>query len=211
MSRPVPISKEALLAVARGVFFSHGYRASTAEIARRAGMSESSLFKRYKTKEALFLAAMDMRCCEQEWQNRLSAVAGRADIRLTLLAYGRHLLRRFRLLMPRIMMVNASGFRLRTVCRSSQNLPPIQHAGMLAHYLRAESECGRLPMKSPELQAEFFVGGLLNFVLCTEVLGHPVHDRKAYISALVENLVKEQPRLPLRGSKRKQEVLCSRR
>ena len=211
MSRPVPISKEALLAVARGVFFSHGYRASTAEIARRAGMSESSLFKRYKTKEALFLAAMDVRCCEQEWQNRLSAVAGRADIRLTLLAYGRHLLRRFRLLMPRIMMVNASGFRLRTVSRLSQNLPPIQHAVMLARFLRAERECGRLTLKSPELQAEFFVGALLNYVFCTKVLGHPVRAQDTYIRALVENLMQVRPSLPLRGSKRLQEVLCSRR
>ena len=48
-----------MLAVAREVFLERGIRATTLEVAERAGVSEGSLFHRFKSKEALFSAAMD--------------------------------------------------------------------------------------------------------------------------------------------------------
>ena len=47
-----------MLAAARLVFVRDGAVGSTREIAARAGISESALFKRFPTKAALFLAAM---------------------------------------------------------------------------------------------------------------------------------------------------------
>ena len=58
MGRPVHISKERILAAARSVFLEHGFSASTAKVAQAAGVSEGSIFKRFPTKEALFVAAM---------------------------------------------------------------------------------------------------------------------------------------------------------
>ena len=57
--RPRSIDSERLLAVAREVFLERGIRATTLEVAERAGVSEGSLFHRFKSKEALFSAAMD--------------------------------------------------------------------------------------------------------------------------------------------------------
>lgn len=57
--RPRSIDTERLLAVAREVFLERGIRATTLEVAERAGVSEGSLFHRFKSKEALFSAAMD--------------------------------------------------------------------------------------------------------------------------------------------------------
>jgi AcrR family transcriptional regulator len=57
--RPPTIDSEQLLAVARSVFLERGIRATTAEVAERAGVSEGVLFHRFKSKEELFGAAMD--------------------------------------------------------------------------------------------------------------------------------------------------------
>jgi AcrR family transcriptional regulator len=58
MGRNKQVSDEAVLDAARAVFVEHGFGASTREVARRAGISEAVLYQRYKTKVALFFAAM---------------------------------------------------------------------------------------------------------------------------------------------------------
>jgi AcrR family transcriptional regulator len=57
--RPPVIDSARLLAVAREVFLERGIRATTLEVAERAGVSEGSLFNRFKSKEGLFAAAMN--------------------------------------------------------------------------------------------------------------------------------------------------------
>jgi AcrR family transcriptional regulator len=57
--RPPSIDSERLLAVAREVFLERGIRATTLDVAERAGVSEGVLFHRFKSKEGLFSAAMD--------------------------------------------------------------------------------------------------------------------------------------------------------
>jgi AcrR family transcriptional regulator len=58
MARPTTIKDEDILAAARAVYRSRGVRATTAEIAERAGISESSLFNRFKSKTELLHAAL---------------------------------------------------------------------------------------------------------------------------------------------------------
>ena len=58
MGRKKTLSDEDLLNVARKVFVEVGFAASTKEIARLAGVSESLIFQRFATKEDLFFAAM---------------------------------------------------------------------------------------------------------------------------------------------------------
>ena len=57
--RPPSIDSERLLTVAREVFLERGIRATTLEVAERAGVSEGVLFHRFKSKEGLFGAAME--------------------------------------------------------------------------------------------------------------------------------------------------------
>jgi Bacterial regulatory proteins, tetR family len=58
MARTPKITNEAILAVAQQLFLEQGEKASTLEIANKAGISEASIFKRFATKQALFLAAI---------------------------------------------------------------------------------------------------------------------------------------------------------
>lgn len=61
MGRKKTVPDDDVLAIARGLFASRGYAASTREIAREAGLSEAVLYQRFGTKDGLFLAAMTPR------------------------------------------------------------------------------------------------------------------------------------------------------
>jgi len=190
MPRPVSIHDEAILDAASKVFLAQGYRASTAEIARRAGVSEGSLFKRFRTKTELFLAAMNVQSREQERQENLMAGVGKAAIRPTLEDYGRHLLTHLQIVLPRILMVSSSGVRFAKNYLPTRCPPPLQHAAILTRYLRAETRCGRLCLANPEIHADIFVGALSHCVFCETVFGHQTASHTAYIRTLVDNILR---------------------
>jgi AcrR family transcriptional regulator len=58
MPRRSTISDALILDSARAVFLEKGIRATTAEVARHAGIAEGSIFNRFHTKEELFRASM---------------------------------------------------------------------------------------------------------------------------------------------------------
>ena len=65
MARPTTIDDETILCAAREIFEKFGFGATTAQVARHAGVSEGSVFRRYPSKQALFEAAMGLP--EPEW------------------------------------------------------------------------------------------------------------------------------------------------
>jgi len=79
--RPRSIDSEQLLSVAREVFLERGIRATTLEVAVRAGVSEGALFHRFKNKEGLFRAAMELPA-EQVPELLLEAVQRLHDLEL---------------------------------------------------------------------------------------------------------------------------------
>jgi AcrR family transcriptional regulator len=169
MPRPVVIRDNAILRAARDLFLRHGYGASTAAIARRAGVSEGSVFKRYRTKNGLFLAAMEVEGRENAWEGLLAGAAGRGDVRRTLEEAGRRLLRRLEILTPRIIAVRASGLTLPTGYRRRRRPPPVVHIETLARYFREETRLGRLRTASPQALAHVFVGALAHYAFCETV------------------------------------------
>jgi len=58
MGRPRLVADVAILAAAREVFLSRGAAATTQDVAAKAGLSQAAIFKRFSTKQELFLAAM---------------------------------------------------------------------------------------------------------------------------------------------------------
>lgn len=58
MGRPKTIEDADLLAIARNVFRQHGHTVTTRDVAKAAGISQAVLYQRFKTKDALFLAAL---------------------------------------------------------------------------------------------------------------------------------------------------------
>jgi len=58
MGRPKTIETTDLLAIARAVFRRHGPTATTRDVAKAAGITQAVLYQRFKSKDALFIAAL---------------------------------------------------------------------------------------------------------------------------------------------------------
>jgi AcrR family transcriptional regulator len=105
MARKQTISDEALLSAARIVFLKAGVGGSTKDIARRAGVSEATLFKRFGTKADLFFRAMVPQAAESaKAVLKCSAETGEADF---LACCMREMLAYFRVAMPFILAMVA--------------------------------------------------------------------------------------------------------
>src|SRR5438093_1780676 len=103
MSRPPTITTEQILNAAREVFLEKGIQASTAEVARRAGVAEGSIFKRFRTKQELFLRAMEPALQDLAFLRRLEEGAGVGDVREHLIEFGAEMLAFLRRIMPLMM------------------------------------------------------------------------------------------------------------
>src|SRR5688500_17788449 len=104
MPRPPKIRDEEILAAARAVFLEKGFAATTAEVARRAGIAEGSVFNRFPTKAALFQAAMRPTLEEPPWARLLVDRAGQGDLVENLVEIGVEVLEFLRQIVPVMMM-----------------------------------------------------------------------------------------------------------
>ena len=129
------ISKERLLEVAREVFLELGIRATTLEVAMRAGVAEGTIFHRFKSKDELFWAAM--RFDPEEglaFVERLPGLAG-----------------------PESELCGArEGDR-------SERLRRV--VGAISAFFEAEMEAGRLGRGNPQVLARMLLGSLHHFCI----------------------------------------------
>jgi AcrR family transcriptional regulator len=164
MARPVHITDEQILRAAREVFLEKGIQATSAEVAKRAAVAEGSIFKRFKTKHALFSAAMHLEG-ELEWLRTLTARVGKGDVKQNLIDTGLQIVEFFRRLMPLMMMSWSNpGPNGLPEALSSPNPPPLRAIKAIAGYFEAEIRAGRIQRHDPEILARAYLGGLQNYV-----------------------------------------------
>src|ERR1700730_15422515 len=96
MARPVSIKTETIIEAARQVFLERGIQATTAEVGERAGISEGTIFKRYKSKIDLFHAAMGDNLVVPDWTQRLAARVGQGSVEENLFDIGMGIIAFFR-------------------------------------------------------------------------------------------------------------------
>jgi len=190
MARPKSIQTETILEAARKVFMRDGYQAGTASIAREAGVSEGSLFKHFKSKAGLFLAAMEVEAGGTAWEERLMASVGKADPRKALGAAGIHLLEQLRLTLPRLMMVNASGVTIPNHDLPGEVPHPVQKMDALCRYFSAEIRAKRLAMASPRIQAHLFLGALAHYAWCETLFNYRSATPSVYVKTLVDTILR---------------------
>jgi AcrR family transcriptional regulator len=178
MARPVQIKDETIIEAARQVFLERGILATTAEVALRAGVSEGSVFKRFKSKVELFQAAMKEQLDEPAWLRSLSERVGTGQVRDNLFDLGMEIISFFRTIMPLMMMSwsnpghgASSGRGAPRAGRtglpehlSGPNPPPVRALGLVTRFFEAEMQGGRLRRHDPEVVARTFLGGLNHFV-----------------------------------------------
>lgn len=168
MARPKKISDEDILAAARQVFLEQGMGASTVTIAEKAGISEASIFKRFATKQALFLAAMGV-TVEPDWVKALATKKPTAAIKSELMELCEQMLSLYQDVLPRMLMVMSQG-TMRPPSPPPIMPPPIHHKRLLTNFLARAIDQGYLRHGNPEIIAAAIVGTLLNSVISQTML-----------------------------------------
>lgn len=164
--RPPSIDWDKLLNVAREVFLERGIRATTLEVAERAGVSEGAIFHRFKSKDALFHEAMQFDA--SQLPARLALVLEGLDdleIREALLKMASALMNISREVMPLMMMTWSNPDH--NGCIPSDGLRAGFHALLrrFAGYFEARMDAGHLRRMDGELFARVFIGAIHHYRL----------------------------------------------
>lgn len=187
MGRSRTITDEQILEAAREVFLAEGFGGSTLEIARRAGISEGSIFKRFPTKEKLFFAAMGI-LDVPEWVKQLKTLPGQGELKENLVALSLEIIEFQRDVLPRILMMQARGHSSPIdpetgVFTDQPSKPSLGESGhpddrarisepplvrdlkALTTFFEAEIQQGRMQPCDPEIAARTLLGTLASHVL----------------------------------------------
>ena len=182
MARPRTISDQQIVDAALEVFLEQGFSATTAEIARRAGVSEGTLFKRFATKEELFAETVGL-TEGREWHKEITSLVGQGDLRANLKCLAWSIIRTAQIILPRLMVMWSRGH--------APNNPKPDHAPVrddiasIAAYLRAEVTLGRLREVDCEVVADALIGALTSHVHRELMLG-PGIDTERYVEHLLD-------------------------
>ena len=142
--RPPKIDPAHILKVAREVFLARGIRATTQEVAERAGVSEGSIFYRFKSKEGLFREAMEV---SEDDMPSLVLVAlssmNSESIEESLQTLGQALIDIARVGLP-LMMMSWSNPTVGSACDEPNALKFREIVTRLSSYFEAQMDAGRL-------------------------------------------------------------------
>ena len=179
MARPPSISNQQILDAARAAFLAHGFtKASTVDIARRAGVSEGSIFNRFPTKDDLFRAAMDE---AQPPALALDGYIGQGDVRKNLIRITIESVHFLNNLLPKLMLrwsERELGAKA-TVCSR-----PREILDALTAFFKAEKALGRVGGEPPVI-ARMFMGSVWNYCFLQTV----ARDRSMSVKTFAQRLI----------------------
>jgi AcrR family transcriptional regulator len=164
------ISNERLLEVAREVFLEFGIRATTLEVATRAGVAEGTIFHRFKSKEELFRAAMRFDPEEAlAFVERLPGLAGTGELRAVLVRFAEQFLEIGRIAVPVMMLSwsNPESLCGERMGERSERFRRVIRA--ITAFFEAEMAAGRLRRRNAEALARLLIGGLHHFCVSEHV------------------------------------------
>jgi AcrR family transcriptional regulator len=169
MGRKKVITDTELLRVAREVFIEGGAFGSTRDIAARAGISEATLFKRYATKTALFLAAMAPPQPDLDFM--FADVRAQKDARKALHLLANRILGYFRMAIPRMLpLITHPAIGLDELVRSFGRSPAEHLTDAVADYLTELKRSGRASPENPLATAALLIAALHSVALF-EIMG----------------------------------------
>jgi AcrR family transcriptional regulator len=185
MARPVTISDEQILEAAREVFLQRGMSATTAEVAKLAGVSEGIIFKRFGNKAELFRTAMHP--VGLATVHSLETMVGQGEIEAQLEEIGATMIELFRNVVPMAMMSWSNAHEAPPMLTGEPM--PVRGIKGLAKYFGKEMALGRMPKRDPLVLARTFSGAIWHFVML-ELIIPPEHaidqSPKSFVKGLVE-------------------------
>lgn len=205
MGRPKTIDDKRLLAIAREIFVRDGAFGSTKEIARRAGVSEAAVFKRFPTKAELFLAAMAPPVIDVDALVQKAEALG--DARRSVVFVAEQTLEFFRQSLPVILpLIRNPLIGADAVHRHFGRGQAARLTEAITRHLRNEARKGRLDNIDPFAAAALIVTSM-HSIAQFEVMGFhdgavPVSGVRALVNTLWNGL---RPRKSSAGRTRKKE------
>ncbi len=190
MARPQSISDETILTAAREVFLEQGYKATSAQIASHAGVSEGTLFRRFGNKVRLFMASMGIDA-EPFHMEHLKALHKEGDIGRAVATLARGLLGFFAQVIPRMNTLMHSGIDPGLLFDGASDAPPLKALKSLTHFFEYEQNHGRLRRSAdPAIMARNFMGTLHYNAWFSAHFGRwaPI-DRDHFIEQTVQNFL----------------------
>jgi AcrR family transcriptional regulator len=188
MARPRQVSDEQIIEAARACFLEHGASVSTTVIAKKLGISQPALFKRFGTKDRLLLAAMKPSLTglaevfgdgpdEREIPVQLAEVAGR------LRKLGEQVV-------PCIDVLHEAGLARKALHRQGEVAPPVRIQQALAGWIRSAQEQGRIAPVDPEAVAMALVGAILGRIFMAHHSGGAITNPawEGYLEGLIQVL-----------------------
>jgi AcrR family transcriptional regulator len=166
MPRPPKVSTEAILEAARQVFLEQGVGASTLAIAERIGISEAAIFKRFVTKQALFLAAMGF-SQNPPWVKVLTQKTPTTNLKQELMEICQQMLAFYQEVLPQVIMMMQKGH----LAQPPMPPPPVRDSQLLAAYLDRAIAHGVLKPCNTNAIAHMIVGGINNYAM-TQTVRH---------------------------------------
>jgi AcrR family transcriptional regulator len=184
------ISTEKLLEVARQVFLELGIRATTSEVAARAGIAEGTIFHRFRSKEELFRAAMNFDPdAALELLQTLPPRAGTGNLRDTLIDVSARFIELGRLAMPVMMMSWSNPESQLCAERTSERASRYQRmVRTLSGFFEREMGASRIRRADPEVMSRMLIGSLHHFCM-TELFVGPSDAARLTHRAYAEEVV----------------------
>jgi AcrR family transcriptional regulator len=182
MARPPSISNQQILDAARAVFLAHGFtKASTVDIARRAGVSEGSIFNRFATKDDLFCAAMDD---AQPPAFTLDRYVGQGDLRKNLIRITVESVHYLNGLLPKLML---RWSERQVATKANVCSRPREILRALTAFFKAEKALGRVG-GDPPIIARMFMGSVWNYCFLQTLAGDKSMSAKTFAERLIAGL-----------------------
>lgn len=191
MGRPREITDEEIVVAARRCFLARGAGVSAADIGRDLGVSHTTLFNRFGSKEGLMLAALGPPK-KVPWVAALEAGPNETPLRDQLIAHAKVMSAYFQDLQAGLGILQAAGIDPAKVCRGSspcESAPKQSYLALVAWLERARSQ-DRLADCDIDTLASTILGALHGWAFttraCGESAGKAAGDR--YVEKFVELL-----------------------
>jgi AcrR family transcriptional regulator len=190
MGRPREVSDEQILVAARRSFLARGAGVPAVEIAEELGVSHTTLFNRFGSKEGLMLAALGPPA-EVPWVADLERGPDQRPIRDQLVEHGKVMAAYFDELQAGLAVLQAGGIAPKKAYGKHRGEPqPVQAFRALVAWLHRAQAQGRLARCDVETLASTVLGALNGWAFTARVCGQPSGraDGERHVERLVELL-----------------------
>lgn len=188
MGRPKEVTDEQILVAARRCFLERGAGVSAADIARELGVSHTTLFNRFGSKEGLMLAALGPPA-EVPWVAALDAGPDDRPLRDQLVEHAKVMSAYFHSLQAGLGVLQAAGIDPAKAyrVRKGESAPAQAYRALVGWLQRAQSQ-GRLAPCDIETLASTILGALHGWALTGRMCGTStaLTAQKRYVERFIE-------------------------